>query len=240
MIQNLHESWSWKITKPLRKMLDIFSSFIVQIKKILYRNSKKKKLLLITGCGRSGTTYICHLLRENDIVIGHETEGQDGTASWPMTILDAKNIPWGESAKDYKFHFIFHQVRNPIHTIASCLTLADSSWDFIKKYIPIKPSDSKLLMAMRYWYYWNLLAEKISSFTYRIEDIDITLPQIIKRVGKGKFNVGSLKNTSRKINTREHILITLKDLEKEDSILCNKIINLAKKYGYTDEELTQK
>lgn len=198
---------------------------------------KKQKLLLIVGCGRSGTSYICELLQKSGIHIKHEEEGIDGIVSWPMTTGDSSIPPLGPTFEDYEFKNIFHQIRNPTKTIASSLTISESSWQYIKKYIPIKDDDSKLVMAAKYWYYWNLLAEKIANFRYRIEDIDNALPIIINKIGKGKFDHNNINNTSKKINTRKHDEIMLNNIKAEDSDLFNNIINLARKYGYPEEEL---
>lgn len=39
-------------------------------------------MLLITGCGRSGTHFTARLLQEIGLDVGHETLGKDGVASW--------------------------------------------------------------------------------------------------------------------------------------------------------------
>lgn len=199
---------------------------------------KKEKSLLITGCGRSGTTYICELLAKNGIHIGHEVEGEDGIASWPMTITDTKELCCGSPIfQDFVFKNIFHQVRNPVKTISSCLTISDSSWKYIKKHIPIGENDSKLIMSAKYWYCWNIIADSMSSFTYRIEDIENILPIIILKASKGSLNMESINITSNKINARAHNEIKLIDIKYEDRFLYKNIMDLAKKYGYQEKDL---
>ena len=100
-----------------------------------------------------------------------------------------------------------HQVRNPLDTIASCTTLAGESWQFISKYIPI--GDSLIHSCMIYWYYWNLLAEEKASHTYQLETFEPS-----------------------NVNSRDHITLTWEDLKEIDSELTDKIIDLAKSYGY--------
>ncbi len=192
---------------------------------------KKHKTLLITGCGRSGTNYISDFLKANGLDIGHESEGKDGISSWLMTVED-DNPPFGPSAVDYSFEHTIHQVRNPIDTISSGLTIKEISWDYIKKYIPIGAGDSTLLKASKYWYYWNVLAEKKAEFTYKVEEIELVLPKIINLAGKGKLKKESLFSVSKKTNSREHKSITIDEIKKEDAVLCKNIIALANRYGY--------
>ena len=86
---------------------------------------------------------------------------------------------------------------------------------------------------MKYYYYWNKLAEKKAQYTYRIENIENELQKILDI---GKFNIkvdkNLIKKVSKDVNKREHTKLTWKDLEKEDKDLTNKIRLLAKHYGY--------
>lgn len=199
---------------------------------------EKKRKLLIVGCGRSGTKYISELLKKNGFDVGHEQDGTDGIASWPMTITDGEDPPWGPSFREYKFDAIVHQVRNPVKVISSCHTILDKSWNYIKKYIPIKETDSKLIMCAKYWYYWNLRAENLANFTYRIEDIDSTLPKLLK-ILRGKDYPSRLLDVSRDVNRRPHCLISLEKVGREEKELYDKIINLSLRYGYKKEELSE-
>lgn len=88
-------------------------------------NHKNEHFLLITGCGRSGTTYISAVLQEFGLDVRHECYGADGICSWPMTVVD-DDLPWkwlppGRN-KDMKFTHILHQVRHPLKVIASFYT----------------------------------------------------------------------------------------------------------------------
>lgn len=199
---------------------------------------KKERKLLITGCGRSGTKYISELLKQNGYDVGHEEDGADGIASWSMTIAQGEPV-WGPSFQEYEFDTIIHQVRNPVKVISSLHTFLDQSWDYIKKYIPIDENDSKLIMCAKYWYYWNLEAEKISQFTYRIEDIDLVLPKIINILGGEKYSEEILEELPRDINKRSHDLIPLEKIRDEDEKLYDNILKLALKYGYRKEEIEE-
>jgi hypothetical protein len=109
-----------------------------------------------------------------------------------------------------------------------------SSWisfKFLSNEIPIDfENDSKILKAMKYWYYWNLKAENKAVFTYQIEEFDKHLNQLL-RIGKF-FSVKNESVINTKTNTRKHIYLSWDDLYKEDEVLTNNIKNLAIKYGY--------
>lgn len=129
---------------------------------------RTRKRLLITGCGRSGTKYVTHLLRRLGLDVPHERMGADGIASWAMAV-DADAVVWGVSPRDYDFEHVFHQVRDPREVIASATTFKPRSWDFICAHTPVPADDPVVLRAAKYWYYWNLEAEKIAGWRYRID-----------------------------------------------------------------------
>jgi len=195
---------------------------------------KKYRKLLITGCGRSGTKYIAELLKQYGFDIGHEQDGTDGIASWPMTITHGKSV-WGPSFQEYEFNTIVHQVRNPIMVISSSHTILDESWNYIGKYMPLDKMDSKLMMCAKYWYYWNLKAERIARLTYRIEDVDLLLPELCNILGAKSFSKEIYRVTPKDVNKRFHGFFPLEKIE--DKELYDNIFNLALKYGYKEEEL---
>jgi hypothetical protein len=192
--------------------------------------------ILITGCGRSGTKYISRLLTQCGFDIKHEAKGKDGIASWYMVIPNGKAV-FGPSFSEFDFDLIVHQVRNPAKVISSAHTFLDVSWNYIKKYVPIAENDSMLIKCAKYWYYWNLEAEKIANFTYRIEDIDLVLPKLVSFLGQKSFSEELLNKIPKDFNTRPHAFICLEKIQKEDEVLYEKIVNLAKKYGYKEEEI---
>ena len=228
-------SFPWKIVFYYKDRYD----------KIKIKFGQRRERILIVGCGRSGTKYIATLLTKMGLPIGHEYMRKYGIASWPF-VFDTDEIPPYTSNlrfKDYKYKVILHQVRYPLDVIRSFHTVDPKShvWAFIKRYIPnINESDSQTLKCMKYWYYWNLEAEKISSWTYRVENLyndfdifcdQIKHPELIKK----KHIVKELtKNVNtRKGNTKiDYWQITWEDLKHEDSDLCEKIKILAEKYGY--------
>lgn len=150
-------------------------------------NQVEEKMLLITGCGRSGTDYISKFLQHSGIDILHENPGGAfGCVSWTMA-FDLYS-PWGPPAVGMKFVHIFHQVRNPLRVISSwynyLYNVESDEWKLIKKCIPIfYKEDSLIVHCVKYWIYWNLRAEAIAEWRYRIEDFENVLPEFEARLG---------------------------------------------------------
>lgn len=140
-----------------------------------------RKRLLITGCGRSGTKYVTHLLRRLGLDVPHERMGEDGIASWGMAVA-ADAVTWGVPASGYDFDHVFHQVREPRQVIASVTTFKPRSWAFICAHTPIPLDDPILLRAAKYWYYWNLEAEKIARWRYRIDNFQDVFEEFCGRL----------------------------------------------------------
>lgn len=196
-------------------------------------------MIVIIGCARSGTKYICSLFRELGYDVGHEKLGADGIASWGL-VPDTGRIPYGPSFSEINCGdmTILHQVREPLSSIASMSRLAGHHWSFTKKYVLVRKEDSLLLKAMKYWYYWNDMAEKKAAYTYRIENIDNELEVICGLAGlKLTGNAGeALGKVARTINAREHDTVAPGDLCTEDEDLAEKIFRKAAYYGYNDAQ----
>lgn len=201
--------------------------------------NKETRLVLITGCGRSGTQYINKVLRQSGLDVEHEHKmGAHGCVSWLMTArLDW--APWGPLANHYKFRHIFHQVREPTKVIQSCFnTPPTAGWKWIMRSIPeIQLSDSLLTKCAKYWYYWNLLAERQAEWTYRIEEIDSIYVEMGKKLGQ-QFNAETPKMISKKSNSKgaPKYPITWSVLRQElDPALYENVRSLARRYGYKGE-----
>src|SRR5262245_26173589 len=140
----------------------------------------RQSLVLFTGCPRSGMAYISTVFQKCGLDVRHETPGGTGIASWLLTVpLD--NVPargkfythYVPGLNQYRFQHIFHQVRDPLKTISSIAQDFRGSWQFISDLIPeIDPYHHPLYNSVKFWYYWNLKAEKLAEYTYRVEDID--------------------------------------------------------------------
>ena len=197
--------------------------------------------LLITGCARSGTTYISQLFKKSGLDLSHDHEygsvGRYGLSSW-LLVPDATHAPWGPVRHDCLFHHIFHQTRHPLQVISSVYTTEPKiSWVFILENVPeITWEDRHVVKAAKYWYYWNAMAEKIAEWRYPIEEIASVLPEMERRlqITLDPSLVDTLPNNT---NTRgAHAKdFTWEDLQKElDPELFWKIAEMARRYGYLD------
>jgi len=191
--------------------------------------------LLITGCGRSGTTYISDVMQKCGVNLPHEDVGIAGTVSWFSTYRGLSLTH--HLAPDVKFVHTFHQVRHPLSTISSVYWSFDQgSWNFIESNIKyIHPRDSLLEKSSKYWYYWNLKAESISEWTYRVESIGEVWPEFCRRLSMN-FNPKVLGEVPRDTNTWNMVKhkFTWKELQEQiDPDLFDDIQALALKYGYS-------
>lgn len=200
-----------------------------------------RRRVLITGCGRSGTTYTSQILCQcTPLQVLHEKIGDQGTCSWymaadPFHVFDSGNF----YSQKIIFKHIFHQVRHPLKVITSALTLSASSWNYIRREIPeIKEKDSLTVMSAKYWYYWNLKAEEFAEWRYRIEDIDFEIDRMAQLL-EISVDKTKMQMISKKTNTRNHppyyTWSELKALIPEQLYLD--ILEMAHQYGYstTDE-----
>lgn len=199
--------------------------------------SGEKKLLLVVGCGRSGTTFTSKYLSSLGLDIQHEKQGNDGCVSWPMVVNSYS--PWGPIAIDLNFRHIFHQVRNPLHVITSWyINIKDldrDEWSFIRKHVKeIYRDDSLLVSCAKYWYYWNLKAEEMAEWRFRIEDLEHELPTLEKMLSI-KCDIATLQQMPTAVNTWQPTKKKIKwsDLERELPYdLLQKIQTMAQRYGY--------
>lgn len=211
----------------------------IELEKACWKRDPSPRIL-ITGCGRSGTNYTAKLLSSMGLPFSHEGFPKKGMAAWPLAVKHNDEMLWWMLFRqgDLTFKPILHQVRHPLAVIASTQTFANSSWDYIKKYIPLHDSDSLLLKCMKYWYYWNLKAEEISEWTYRLESFSELFPEFCERIGHPELirKRDKIRKIARNVNSRADRAgaVTWSRLEEEDKELCARIKLLAGKYGYTD------
>jgi hypothetical protein len=156
---------------------------------------------LITGCGRSGTKYITFLLRRLGLDVRHERMGEDGIASWYMT-ADTDHSPFGPARRAASFEHIYQQVRHPLPVIASAATFKPHTWQFICEHTPIRMEEPLPVRCAKYWYYWNLEAEKIAEWRYRVEHLNDALTMLCKRLGIESNGI-VLDRVDTDVNTRK-------------------------------------
>lgn len=158
------------------------------------------RLLLVTGCPRSGTKYIASLLHELGLDIRHEAMGRDGIASWCMA-THASAAPYGPALADQPFDAIYHQVRNPLHVIPSMTTLSEQTWEFVYPLTSCRPEDPMLVRCAKLWHDWNLHAQRLASWRYRVEDLPIIFDSFCERVGVTPDR-HALQHVAPNVNTR--------------------------------------
>ncbi|HLB52617.1 MAG TPA: hypothetical protein VJK48_02775 [Chlamydiales bacterium] len=203
-----------------------------------YRKEEKK--LLIIGCARSGTLYISKVLKACGLHIRHEKMGKEGMSTCDF-VVDPKIGRWNLKPDDFHFAHIFHQVRDPLQVISSTYRTEDiHSWHFIIQHMPeITIQDPHLVKCAKYWYYWNLAAEKKAEWTYRLEDLDEKWDEFQTRLGMHLPHDALLqvpKNTNSWAKENRHEF-TWEDLKVAlDRELYSNIIQLAKRYGYAIPE----
>lgn len=209
------------------QIIDLISYLSRKIQYLIHKSfikfSGSKKGLIIIGCGRSGTTYTSKKLKSLGIFIGHEKLHKHGISSWYL-VSDQSKVPIGPTFKQIQklgFPFI-HQVRSPLEAISSMQSSSWISFKFLSNEIPINDKkDSKILKAMKFWYYWNLKAESRAEFTYQIEEFDQHLNKILKLGNFDKIENDSCIDT--KTNTRKHTNLTWNDLYEQDKQLTDNI-----------------
>lgn len=226
------------------KIKSLFNYFIYLYFLISHNLHATIDTLLVTGCGRSGTYYMSLFLEKSGYDILHERLGNDGIVSWPMAVNFSS--PWRPSSQE-SFQHVFHQVRHPLSVITSWMVnlhdINRDEWIFIRRHIPeIKLSDPLVVQCAKYWYYWNLLAEKNAEWRYRIEDLKEILPEFMERSGLvlDENILDQIPSNSNSWNETEN-KITWADLEKElPQDLFQNILDMAHRYGYSLEEFTIK
>lgn len=200
--------------------------------------TSNERLLLVTGCPRSGTHYTAALLTKAGLPVGHEAIADGGTSSWVMAV-NAKAAPWGPRDRSCKYAHIFHQVREPTKSIAAIETEPPISWNFICEHLPqIVDTDSSFVKACKMWLYWNLAAEKMAEWTFRIEDIDNVFDEMQERLGV-VLDSKALETVARDKNHRDRKkeLYAWEEIEKKlkktgDEALFEDLKALAIRYGY--------
>ncbi len=142
-------------------------------------------------------------------------------------------------AGDVQFQHIFQQVRNPLDVISSFyINLPDlkrREWAFIRSQISeINRGDTLLVHCAKYWYYWNLKAENMAEWTYRIENLEHVLSEFQLRLGVQLDKI-ILRNIPNNINHWAKIRHTFTWEELEKALppdLYFDIKSMANRYGY--------
>lgn len=209
---------------------DIYAAVETLIESAVLLHTEVK--CLITGCGRSGTKYMASLLSAAGLHVGHETMGRDGIASWLLAAMPAPP-GWGPPGECFHFQTVLHQVRQPLAVIASMQTAQLASWRYICEHIPCSLEDPLLFRCATYWREWNLKAESIATWRYRLEDIDYVWEDLCAHLGL-TCSREVLDTVRRDVNSRKgrYQNVSWDDLKTLDRSLCLAIQEQAVRYGY--------
>ena len=187
-------------------------------------------MILVTGCCRSGTKYMSRVLRQAGLDIGHEWAGRDGAVAAEWAIKTDRYSTWYAGERP-DFDVIVHQVREPLATIGSVLTISEESWRFIARHTLVTLEMPILERAARYWVQWNQLVEKKAQFTYRIENLEAVWPKFQELLSVGSYEA-AISGIPTNTNTRSHKDITWADLRDIDKDLEARVRSWAIRYGY--------
>lgn len=208
---------------------------------------KSGPFIVITGCPRSGTRYISCVLQYLGKDVRHEYLGTNGVASAGIAAAASRKLFMGHTRAFSAYTpkqvaraatVLLHQVRHPLDFLASAAQNLDGFWDDVGKIIPHGQKDPPLLRAAKYWYHWNVLAEKLCQWTYRVEALSNLFDEFCRRTGarhdRSVFgtiptNVGADMGVWYKL---KRVRVTWNNISALDRILCRKIRAKATEYGY--------
>lgn len=167
----------------------------------------QNKRCVIIGTGRSGTAYTSKLLRECGIDVGHEALGKDGVSSWYLTTeFEAfDGLDWVDI--ESQPYVVGQQIRHPLKTIPSLMTLNKRSQDFIRRsgVHDVMPK-SRIHEAMLHWYHWNRMAFDRADFHWTLEGLNPEILPILNEAGhsvnsddldKGVNRLSAVVNSSK-------------------------------------------
>jgi hypothetical protein len=178
------------------------------------------KRFVVAACPRSGTTYAATLFGALGVRCGHEDvfgpdqglgdmpvewNGYDGDSSWhAVPFLPLDDV------------VVLHQVRHPLEVIRSIAgirflaraDLPNKATRAVRRHAPeVFEPDTEAERAAIMWRIWNQRAEEHANFTYRLEDIGVSLvSHLCDLVG---LNVSddqverALRDTPKNVNTRD-------------------------------------
>ena len=187
--------------------------------------------LLITGIGRSGTTYLCRVLQIAGVHAGHEMRWPKGHRDNPYTVV----VSWRDIRRRQMFGDVWHVTRDPLKTISSLPTLGSGSFNIMFKYIQSYPwqylkGSTRDWMERSMWVYilWNIRINHYATYRFKIEDIGGAWSKIQKRLSI----TGPLPYVPKNINTRKHDDYSWEDLSNVNFTLAQECYEMGKQYNY--------
>jgi hypothetical protein len=187
-------------------------------------------MLYIGGTAKSGTHHTTEFLNRLGIRVGHEYPSFDGMVSWYC--YGAPN----DYPNQYQFNqdecICLHQTREPAACISSIMSLNDSSWRYIRRWMQMDLSRPLLQRAMEYYYYWNRNLENCT-FTYQVEQIQDLIEILdLFDVEYDRTKIDWALETPRLGQTANKNTLTWHDLFRQDYTLATAIAVRGQTYGY--------
>lgn len=203
------------------------------------------KKLLITGCGRSGTSFIAKVLRHVGLNATHETLFGLYRHTWPPQREGAEAswlaVPYLEKLPEDVT--VFQQIRNPLDVARSLIGFnffgrpqSLPFREFLFRHEPsIKTWSDPLDRSLAYWINWNIRVQEHAQVQYRLESLTaVDLADFLRIAG---FDVPASKlsrafrDTGPRYNHRPRAkLPSATILERK---LGPNLEKLAYSYGYT-------
>ena len=162
-------------------------------------------MFLITGAGRSGSTYITKVLQQCGLDVGHHKMRLDGIVC-SFYCFEADRYPTRQPAPRPHFDVILHQVRHPLRSIASIKT--GRSWKWTCQFLPVDTTAPLLERCCYNWLVFNEEAERQAALTYRIEALEEAWPDIQRFLGFTYDYELAVAGISKKTNTRDPTEVT--------------------------------
>eukprot|EP01094_Clydonella_sp_ATCC50884_P001406 TRINITY_DN1104_c0_g1_i1.p1 TRINITY_DN1104_c0_g1~~TRINITY_DN1104_c0_g1_i1.p1 ORF type:complete len:368 (-),score=38.20 TRINITY_DN1104_c0_g1_i1:234-1337(-) len=226
--------------------------------------SNESMPFLVTGCGDSGTTSTAAYLNDQGIPAWHDWYYSGPPFNYISNAYDClqeklyllKGRPHYMAAHcnnlgkfdpiDALRYFgrVVQLVRNPLKVIAGVREKwrPHCVWSQVyhiarwQGWWPDELDDPKgLSFAMRYWLMWNLQVEQCANGRMRFEDILRNPALLMEELGLPEVTAGPWSRHEGSSGT--HDVLTFQDLVAENRTLAENVFRLARRYGYTEEEL---
>jgi hypothetical protein len=211
---------------------------------------KVKRHVLVTGTGRSGTTYFSDLLTLLGLDVGHQRNGNDGCSGAEFAI-DSDWYPWfpvygggdcanvGERRSDYKYKHVLHIVRHPLWCIPSLMknypAINPEFWADNAVMDPIVMSQSSIIRNASMYYGINKRIDESGQAEYRcqLEQIHEHWSRLMEILEMPGTPDPSLKASNQASGWGQYEPLTWAQLELEvGRPLADSIREQAKRYGY--------
>lgn len=212
--------------------------------------SVHRRLLCVTGSGRSGTQYIHRCLRKIGLrlPLQHERMGADGIVSWyfggpgPYPPVEAARNPgWptferAEQRQDFAFDHFWHQTRHPLKVIPSMqkihprTALEYASRVLDEDLLRLPP----VVRSAQLWFGWNvrLLHDADVTYRYRIEDIDREWPILMAKLGRNDPLPPVTKTANRSHGFRRAERLVWEELMDVEPLVAAHVRMLTTALGY--------